>query len=93
MFRKMRRYKQELSLQESQAVLMKGTSGVLAVLGDDDYPYAVPLSYLYDGSRIIFHMAKTGHKMDAIEKHSKVSFVSLIKIRLLKKSIQHILEV
>ena len=74
MFRKMRRYKQELSLQESQAVLMRGTSGVLAVLGDDDYPYAVPLSYLYDGSRIIFHMAKIGHKMDAIEKHSKVSF-------------------
>lgn len=34
MFREMLRKKQELSLDESTAVLMRGTSGVLAVLGD-----------------------------------------------------------
>ena len=48
MFREMRRKNQKLSDQESIAVLQKGTSGVLAVLGDDGYPYTVPLSYVYD---------------------------------------------
>lgn len=74
MFRKMRRSNQELSREESVDVLLKGTSGVLAVQGDDDYPYAVPLSYVYHDSKIYFHCAKTGHKLDAIEKHSQVSF-------------------
>ena len=44
MFREMRRNRQQLSEEESLAVLERGTSGVLAVLGDEGYPYAVPLS-------------------------------------------------
>lgn len=74
MFRKMRRNNQELSRKESIDVLLKGTSGVLAVQGDDDYPYAVPLSYVYHNSKIYFHCAKAGHKLDAIKKQNKVSF-------------------
>lgn len=74
MFREMRRHRQILSDQECIDILNKRTSGVLAVLGDNDYPYAVPLSYAYDNSKIIFHMAKAGHKLDAIKNHSKVSF-------------------
>lgn len=70
----MRRIKQALSLEEVIAILKKGTSGVLAVHGDDDYPYAVPLSYVYHDSKLYFHCAKTGHKLDAISKNSKVSF-------------------
>jgi len=74
MFREMRRKRQVLTLEESTAVLNKGTSGVLAVTGDDDYPYAVPLSYVYDGNKLYFHCAKSGHKLDAIERNCKVSF-------------------
>lgn len=74
MLREMRRGKQELSQEESIAILARGTSGVLAVQGDDDYPYAVPLSYVLCGSRILFHCAKSGHKLDAIQKHNKASF-------------------
>ncbi len=74
MFREMRRKKQILSLEDTIAVLEKGTSGVLAVHGDDGYPYAVPLSYVFHENRIYFHSAKTGHKMDAISQNSKVSF-------------------
>lgn len=66
MFREMRRKKQALSLEESIAVLNHGTSGVLAVSGDNDYPYAVPLSYAYHDGKIFFHCAKTGHKLDAV---------------------------
>lgn len=73
-FRQMRRKKQQLTEEDSIAVLEKNSSGVLAVLGDGDYPYAVPLSYVYDDGAIYFHCAKSGHKLDAIEKCAKVSF-------------------
>lgn len=74
MFREMRRKNQILSQQESIAILQNGTTGTLAVLGDDDYPYAVPINYFYEDNKIYFHGAKAGHKIDAIKKHNKVSF-------------------
>lgn len=74
MFRELRRKRQELSLEESIDILNKGTSGVLALLGDNDYPYAVPISYVYENSKLYFHCAKSGHKIDAIKKYDKASF-------------------
>lgn len=74
MFRDMRRNKQLLSMEETIAILEKGTSGTLALLGDDDYPYAVPMSYVYSDGKIFFHSATVGHKIDAIKKHDKASF-------------------
>ncbi len=74
MFREMRRKNQLLSLEETISILEQETSGTLAVLGDDGYPYAVPLSYVYEDSKIYFHCAKTGHKMEAIINNDKVSF-------------------
>ena len=74
MFRQMRRKNQILSQEESIAILQNGTTGTLAVLGDDDYPYAVPINYFYEDNKIYFHGAKAGHKIDAIKKHNKVSF-------------------
>ena len=69
MFREMRRKKQALSNEENLAILMRGTSGVMAVSGDDDYPYAVPLSYVYHDSKIYFHCAASGHKLDAMRRN------------------------
>ncbi|MCI8940009.1 MAG: pyridoxamine 5'-phosphate oxidase family protein [Dorea sp.] len=74
MFREMRRKRQALSSEEISAVLYRGTSGVLALSGDNNYPYAVPISYVYDGEKIYFHCAKSGHKLDAIQQNEKVSF-------------------
>jgi len=74
MFREMRRKRQLLPQEETVALLEKGTSGVLALLGDDDYPYAVPVSYVYADNKIWFHAAKSGHKIDAIKKCDKASF-------------------
>ncbi len=79
MFRKMRRFKQLLSEQESIEVLNRCTSGVLAVSGDDDYPYAVPLSYVYKDGKLYFHCALTGHKIDSIKRNDKVSFCVIDK--------------
>lgn len=74
MFRKMRRSGQRMSKDESVSVLKRCTSGVLALMGDDGYPYAVPLSYLYHEGKIYFHCAGSGHKLDAIMRCDKASF-------------------
>ena len=74
MFREMRRKKQQLSRQEAEEILTNGTSGVLAVAGDGGYPYAVPLSYVYQDGVLWFHGALSGHKLDAIRQNSKASF-------------------
>jgi len=74
MFRDMRRKKQLLPTQETEGILLDGTSGVLAVSGDDGYPYAVPLSYAYADGKLYFHWANSGHKLDGIRQNEKVSF-------------------
>ena len=73
-FREMRRKRQQLSEEESIAILQKATAGTLALLGDNDYPYAVPISYVYADGRLYFHSALSGHKVDAIRKCDKASF-------------------
>jgi len=74
MFREMRRGKQLLSPEDTEAVMNRCTNGVMACLGDEGYPYAVPLSYVYFNGKIYFHSAKAGHKIDAIQGNPKVSF-------------------
>jgi len=70
----MRRKRQQLPDEESIGILQKATSGTLALLGDDDYPYAVPISYAYADGKLYFHSALSGHKIDAIKKCDKASF-------------------
>lgn len=79
MFREMRRKKQLLSQEETVEIMEKGTSGVLALIGDDSYPYALPLSYVYCNSKIYFHSSKVGHKIDAIKNSQKASFCVIDK--------------
>ena len=74
MFRPMRRQAQQLSEAEALEILRNGSSGVLAVAGDEGYPYAVPLSYVYAEGRLYFHVARTGYKLDAIARNDKASF-------------------
>ena len=74
MFRYMRRSRQALSQKECEHLLNKATSGVLALSGDEGYPYALPISFVYDEGKLYFHSAKSGHKIDAIKKEPKASF-------------------
>ena len=72
--REMRRFKQALTPEECGRVLERGTSGVLAVTGDGGWPYAVPLSYVWQDGKLYFHWAVAGHKLDAIRADDRVSF-------------------
>ncbi len=79
MFRKMRRFKQALGQDEIERILKSNTSGVLAVIDSDGYPYSVPLSYVYSSGKIYFHSAKSGHKIEAIKNCDKATFCIIDK--------------
>lgn len=79
MFRKMRRIGQELSAEECMEILTNEPRGVLALLGDDDYPYAIPMSHVYVDGKIYFHGAQEGHKNDAVKKYPKASYCVMDK--------------
>ncbi len=76
MFRPIRRKKREIDRGTAESLLEKSRRGVLAVNGDNGYPYAVPINYLYDkdSNKIYFHGARAGHKFDALQKCDKVCF-------------------
>jgi len=74
MFREMRRKRQQLPEDESLLILEQMTNGVLAVQGDEGYPYAVPISYVYVDGHIYMHSAVAGHKIDSLCRSEKVSF-------------------
>lgn len=75
MFREMRRKDRELSLEEAQEIIKNGQYGVLAVIGENGYPYGVPLHYVVIDDKIYFHSTSDGgHKADSMKLNPKISF-------------------
>ena len=76
MFRGMRRFRQQITDEECIEVLVNEKRGVLSMLGDDGYPYGIPLNHWYceEDGNIYFHGAKEGHKIDSILRCDKVCY-------------------
>ena len=76
MFRDMLRKKQQLPEEECIEILKNELRGVLSVIGDDDYPYGMPINHFYceEDGKIYFHSGRKGHKIDAMKSHDKASF-------------------
>lgn len=76
MFRPCRRKNRIISDEAAKQLLSSEKRGILAVNGDDGYPFALPVNYFYDqdNEKIYFHGAKAGHKVDALKKCDKVCF-------------------
>ena len=76
MFRTIRRKAKEIDTEVAKALLESARRGVIAVNGDDGYPYAVPINYVYDkeAGKIFFHGARAGHKIDSLKASDKVCF-------------------
>ncbi len=74
MFRELRRKKRQLSKDDTIEIIKKGEYGVLATSGADNYPYAVPVNYVYHKGKIYFHCARSGHKIENLEYNANVSF-------------------
>jgi len=76
MFRELARKNKQLSTEDCLKVLQEEPRGVLSVIGDDAYPYGMPMNHWYneEDGKIYFHCGKVGHRLDALKKHDKVSF-------------------
>lgn len=81
MFREMRRKGQQISAEACKEILINEPRGVLSMIGDDGYPYGIPLTHWYceEDGHIYFHGAGVGHKIDAIKACDKVSFCVMDK--------------
>ena len=76
MFRELMRAGQRLPDAVCVELLKSEKRGVLSVLGDDGYPYGMPLNHYYceEDGRLYFHGGKAGHKLDALRRCDKASF-------------------
>ena len=76
MFKSIRKKKNEISIDEAKKLLTEARRGILAVNGDDGYPYAIPVNYYYDEAdqKIFFHGSRVGHKVDSLNKCDKICF-------------------
>jgi nitroimidazol reductase NimA-like FMN-containing flavoprotein (pyridoxamine 5'-phosphate oxidase superfamily) len=72
----MQRIKQQMSAEDCLKILKEEKRGVLSVLGDEGYPYGIPLNHYYneEDGKLYFHSGKKGHKTDAMNRSDKVSF-------------------
>lgn len=73
MFRPLRRANRAISEEDAKQLLSAEKRGVLAVNGDDGYPFAIPLNYFYDeeNGKIYFHGARSGHKIDSLKRATR----------------------
>ena len=77
MFRELVRKHKQLSEQDCIQVLKTETRGVLSVIGDNEYPYGMPMNHFYniDDGCIYFHCGKQkSHRLDSLKVNDKVSF-------------------
>ena len=74
MFKEMRRKNRELINEDIEKILLNGEYGTLSMIGDNGYPYCVPLSYVYHKGSIFFHCAHEGYKLQNIKENNKVAF-------------------
>ena len=76
MFKPIRKKINEIDRAAAGALLKSNRRGILAMNGDNGYPYAILINYFYDcvGQKIYFHGAKAGHKVESLKTSDKVCF-------------------
>ena len=76
MFKPVRKKINEIDYSAAEALLQSNRRGILAMNGDNGYPYAIPINYFYDcvGQKVYFHGAKAGHKVDALKTSDNLCF-------------------
>lgn len=83
MFRELRKKEKELSREEIDMVMEKAEYGIMSTVGEDGYPYGVPLNFAYKNGNIYFHGDVAGHKLDNLKNNPKVSFTVVENVELL----------
>lgn len=75
---KMRRKDRQCDEQTAFEILKNADSGVFSTVGEDGYPYGVPVNHIVDGNKIYFHCAfNVGHKQENLKFSNKVCFTAV----------------
>lgn len=92
MFRPIRRRDREVSEQDARQILARAEYGVLATLGDDGWPYAVPVNHVVEGNVLYLHCALEGHKLDNIAHEKRVSYCAVASAQVLPSRLSTLYE-
>lgn len=87
MERTMRRNDRQLPIEECLTLLKKADHGVLSVVGDEGWPYAVPVNYVELDGKLYIHGAAAGYKLEAISRDDRVCFTVIARIEVLPTQI------
>jgi len=76
MFRELSRKNRQLPIEECIRILETEKRGVLSVIGENGYPYGMPMNHFYNAEdgKLYFHCGNTGHRLDALRSDNAVSF-------------------
>ncbi|MEA4884083.1 MAG: pyridoxamine 5'-phosphate oxidase family protein [Clostridia bacterium] len=72
----MRRKDREISAEEAVRFLTEARDGVLAMIGRDGEPYAIPVNHVFHDGCIVIHCATAGEKIENLQKDSRVCYTA-----------------
>lgn len=82
-FREIRRKERALTEDQAREILARAEHGVLATVGADGWPYAVPVNHVVSGDVVYVHCAVEGHKLENIAHEERVSFCAVADAKVL----------
>jgi uncharacterized protein len=83
----MRRRERELDPAEAWALLARAEFGVLATVGRDGWPYAVPVNHVLVDGALLIHSATEGHKLDNLAGDCRVSYCVVTQAEVLPEEL------
>ena len=92
MFREVRKRDRALSGEEAREILARAEHGVLATVGEDGWPYAVPLTHVLAGDVLYVHSALEGHKLDNLAHEARVSYCAVASATVMRESLSVLYE-
>ena len=91
-FREVRRGDRALSEEQAREILARAEHGVLATVGADGWPYAVPVNHVLAGDVLYIHCATEGHKLENVAHEERVSFCAVASARVLPAKLSTLYE-
>ena len=87
MIHDMRRIDRKVGEAEAREIMARAGHGFLATVGEDGWPYAVPVNHVLDGDTLYFHCALSGHKLDNLGHEPRVAYSAVASERIIPESV------
>jgi nitroimidazol reductase NimA-like FMN-containing flavoprotein (pyridoxamine 5'-phosphate oxidase superfamily) len=90
--RNIRRSDRAVTQDQARDILARADHGVLATVGADGWPYAVPVNHVLAGDVLYIHCAAEGHKLENLAHEQRVSFCAVASARVLPEALSTLYE-